>query len=226
MRAPVSIVIPTLDCAGGLGPTLGSAFEGMRAGLVREVIFADGGSSDGTAQVADETGAQMVRAPRGRGSQLAAGVARARGDWVLVLHADTRLSHGWIEAVESHISACHHDAGWFQLAFDSPGTAARTVAAWANLRSRVFGLPYGDQGMLLPRSLYQTVGGYEPIPLMEDVALARALSGRLRPLAATAITSATKYHRDGWVRRGAGNLRLLTLYLMGRRPEDLARQYR
>ena len=117
-------------------------------------------------------------------------------------------------------------AGWFRLAFDAPGAPPRIVAAWANARARL-GLPYGDQALLIHRSLYRKVGGYPAIPLMEDVAIARALGrARLAALGAVATTSADRYLRNGWLRQGARNLLTLTRYLLGASPETLARSYR
>ena len=98
------------------------------------------------------------------------------------------------------------------------------MAAWANLRSHL-GLPYGDQGLLVPRSLYDAVGGYPDQPLMEDVALVRALKGRLAPVGVTITTSAARYHAQGWLRRGGRNLLLLARYFAGQDVETLARSY-
>ena len=101
------------------------------------------------------------------------------------------------------------------------------MAGWANLRSRWFGLPYGDQGLLIHRSLYRTVGGYPEQPLMEDVAIARSLGrARLTGLNAVARTGADRYLRDGWLRRGARNLWTLARYFLGASPEALAKAYR
>jgi len=99
------------------------------------------------------------------------------------------------------------------------------VAGWANLRARA-GLPYGDQGLLLPRVLYDAVGGYPDQPLMEDVAIVRALKGQLTVIPARIETSAEKYERQGWVRRGARNLWTLARYRAGVSPERLAQSYR
>ena len=112
------------------------------------------------------------------------------------------------------------------LGFRAGGILPRVVAGWANIRSRVFGLPYGDQGLLLRRALLEEVGGVPEIPLMEDVALARALRGRLCALPGTALTSAERYQAEGWFRRGARNLTVLLRYLLGVPPERLVRAYR
>jgi len=103
--------------------------------------------------------------------------------------------------------------------------APALVAGWANLRSRVFGLPYGDQGLLMARAQYTEVGGFQDIPLMEDVAMARALKGRIVLLPGAVRTSAARYARGGWLRRGGRNLLTLLRYFMGAKPEDLARRY-
>ncbi|MEL6992330.1 MAG: glycosyl transferase, partial [Pseudomonadota bacterium] len=95
----------------------------------------------------------------------------------------------------------------------------------ANIRARLFGLPFGDQGLLIPRALYSHVDGYADIPLMEDVAMVRLLGRRLMPLPFTVTTSAEKYLRDGWLRRGGRNLGLLARYLGGADPETLAKKY-
>ncbi len=225
MRAPVSIIIPTLNAAEALPGTLAALTEGLEAGLIRELILSDGGSRDGLAALAGEAGAILLQGAPGRGGQLARGSARAGGDWLLFLHADTRLGSGWAQAVLDHV--CHHPgkAGYFRLAFRTEGRAARRVAAWANWRSRRLGLPYGDQGLLVHRDLYDRVGGYPDIALMEDVALVRALKGRLRQLDATAFTSAERYLRQGWVLRGARNLLTLARYLLGADPSKLAAFY-
>ena len=225
MSAPLSVVIPTLDAAHRIGPCLGALGEGIEE-LIHEVILADGGSTDATREAADATGARLVRTAPGRGTQLAAGARAAGGAWLLFLHADTVLAPGWTGAVRRHIAARPDHAGYFRLAFASRHPMARVTAGWANLRARALGLPYGDQGLLIARALYDRVGGYPDIPLMEDVALARRLGRRLVALDAVAVTSAERYARDGWVRRGARNLTTQALWFLGVPPERLAGRYR
>lgn len=227
MRAPLSIVIPTLNAERHLGPCLGALFEGVQAGLVRELIVVDGGSGDATVEIAREVGAEVIEAAPSRGGQLRKGCAAARGEWFLVIHADSVLQEGWSEAVAAHIGAEAGKAGYFRLGFDAKGRAAGFVAGWANFRARAFGLPYGDQGICLRREMYDAVGGYPDIPLMEDVALVRAIGrAALVPFDAVAVTSAAKYQHQGWLRRGAGNLWTLLRYLAGVAPERLAAGYR
>ncbi|WP_040605188.1 TIGR04283 family arsenosugar biosynthesis glycosyltransferase [Sagittula stellata] len=224
MRAPITVLMPTLDAAAHMPRALASLGEGLTQGLIRELVVSDGGSTDATLDIADAAGAVIVTGPASRGGQLRRGAAEARADWLMVLHADTILEEGWNRPVAEAIRA--RQAGYFTLRFDARGLAPRVVAGWANLRARTFGLPYGDQGLLLPLSLYHEAGGYPDIPLMEDVALARALRGRLKPLDVTATTSAERYRKQGWIVRGGRNLSTLTRYLAGADPETLARRYR
>lgn len=224
MRAPISVVIPTLDAGATLPACLGALFEGVEAGLIRELVISDGGSGDDTKAIADAAGALFVTGAPSRGGQLRRGVAASAGDWVMVVHADSVLAPGWSDAVAAHLGASER-AGWFRLRFAATGVAARIVAGWANLRARLFGLPFGDQGLLLPRELYDAVGGYPDMPIMEDVAMARALRGRLAGLGGTITTGAEKYQRDGWARRGARNIMLQLRFLIGADPEKLLKRY-
>lgn len=223
MRAPISVVIPTLNAGPELHECLLSLMEGLDAGLIREVIVSDGGSEDHTIEIAREWGAELVSGPASRGGQLRRGCAAAKGDWLLVLHADTVLSTGWAGPVSVHLR--QDRAGWCRLAFDGGGLPGRIVAGWANWRSRL-GLPFGDQALLVSRALYQQAGGYPDQPLMEDVAIARALKGRLAELEVTATTSPRRYQRQGWTRRGVRNLWTLLRYFLGADPATLAEAYK
>jgi hypothetical protein len=224
MRAAVSVVIPTLDAARGLPGCLAALVEGLEAGVIRELIVSDGGSGDATLRLADAAGAVIVQGAPSRGGQLRRGAQMAGGDWLLFLHADTILPSGWPEAVRARIEA--GGAAAFRLSFDRAGPMPALVAGWANLRSRAFGLPYGDQGLLVSRAAYEAAGGFPDIPLMEDVAMARALGGRIALMPVAVTTSAARYERDGWLRRGARNLLTLLRYLCGADPERLAARYR
>ncbi len=225
MHAPLSIIIPTLDSQHDLAPTLTALREGKGAGLIHEIVVSDGGSSDQTATRATQSGAILVSGARGRGSQLRRGACAASGAWLLFLHADTHLSPGWAGDVDAHIRRHPDRAACFRLAFRAGGVAPVIVARFANLRTRFAGLPYGDQGLLIPREVYDRIGGYPDIPLMEDVAIARALRGDIRLLGTKAATDPTRFQEHGWVRHGAGNMWRLVRYLTGTPPEDLDRTY-
>ena len=191
-----------------------------------EIVVADGGSSDDTEAVARSFGACVVPAPRGRGSQLASGIAVARGPWLLLLHADTRLADGWREAAAPHISARPDVAGYFRFALDSADPRARRLERLVAWRCRALALPYGDQGLLIHQNLLARVGGIRPLPLMEDVDLVRRLGCRqLAPLDSAAVTSAAKWERGGWRRRSLRNLFCLGLHLAGVPPGLIARLY-
>ena len=227
MPAPLSIIIPALNAAADLPLCLEGLMPGLEAGLIREVIVVDGGSTDATARIAGSAGATLVESPPGRGKQLIAGSQAARGEWLLFLHADTVLSRDWPERAASHMGTRPGMAAAFTLKFRSDARAARWLEARANRRARWMGLPYGDQGLLISRALYEEIGGYSDVPLMEDVMIVRALGKkRLVILDAEARTSAAKYERDGWRRRSWKNALLLVRFLMGAKPEDLAREYR
>jgi len=195
---------------------------------VRELLVVDGGSQDATADLARAAGARVVRAAPGRGTQLAAGAAAAGGAWLLFLHADCRLDSGWVRAVEAFVAApdAAERAGYFQFALDDGSAAARRLERIVAWRCRALALPYGDQGLLIARPLYDAVGGFAAIPLMEDVDLARRLGrGRLRPIAARAISSARRYRAGGYLRRPLRNLFCLALYFAGVPPHRIARLY-
>ena len=223
MSAQLSIVIPVLNAAEALPATLDALLPGVAQGVIREVIVTDGGSTDGSAQLARDAGCEVVTGPPGRGGQLRRGAQAARGQWLLFLHADTHLPPNWVGAVCTHQD--RQVAGYFRLSFRSNAAMARVIAGGANLRSRALGLPYGDQGLLISRALYDAVGGYADMPLMEDVAIARALKGRLVMLPETVTTDATRYKRGGWARRSARNLWTLARYLGGADPTKLAQAY-
>lgn len=224
-RAPISVVIPTLNAADALAPCLGALGEGLNAGLIREVIITDGGSSDGTLSLAEQAGAVVVQGPASRGGQLRRGCAAAQGDWLLIVHADSWFDEGWTEEVLGHLATGQDKAGYFQLRFRAQGFAPRVVERWANLRSKLFGLPYGDQGLLIRRDVYSEIGGYADIPLMEDVLIAQSLKRKLLPLSAIITTSAERYQRDGWVRRSLRNGWTLLRFKLGVDPETLRRGY-
>lgn len=215
----LSIVIPALHAAATLPAALAALGD-------QDIVVADAGSADGTAAVAAAAGALVVQAPRGRGSQIAAGVEAAAGPWLLLLHADTRLAPGWEQAVRAAMrdpSRAWH--GRFTLDDEQP--AARRLERAVAWRCRVLGLPYGDQGLLIHRDLLDAVGGMRPLPLMEDVDLVRRLGRRrIGALQVAAVTSAARFQRDGYLRRSARNLTCLALWFAGVSPATIQRIYR
>lgn len=227
MAAPISIIIPTLNAAKDLPLCLDALMPGLEAGLIRELIVSDGGSEDATPAIAEGSGAAFIQGEKGRAKQLIAGAEIARGDWLFFLHADTALSRDWPERVLDHLSERPDKAAVLTLAYRSDHPMAKRIAARANRRARWLGLPYGDQGLLLPRALYDEVGGYEDLPLMEDVRIVQKIGkSRISILSAEARTSAAKYERDGWRKRSWHNAMLISRYLLGASPKKLAAKYR
>jgi len=213
----LSVVIPTLNAAEHLPACV------KRLGHVEELIVVDGGSTDETIAIAEAAGARVIVSPRGRGLQLRAGGEAARGEWLLFLHADTLIDRNWRAAVEAHVAHTRRPA-CFRFRLDDRAWQARAIERAVATRVRLLGLPYGDQGLLVSAVHYRNMGGYRPLPLMEDVDLARRL-GRIVPLRADAVTSAERWRRDGWLRRSARNLLCLGLYTAGMSPDRVARVY-
>ncbi len=225
--AVLSIVIPALDCADSLARTLAALAATGDAGV--EVVVVDGGSSDRTRGVATAAGARVLRAEGGRGAQLAFGAGAARGDCLLFLHADTVPGPGWAEATARFTAdlSNRRRAAYFRFALGDPAPAARRLERVVAWRARVLGLPYGDQGLLLGRQFYEDIGGFKPMPLMEDVDMARRIGRRnLVSLDVPAVTSAARYRAGGYVARPLRNLTCLGLYFLGLPPALIARIYR
>lgn len=237
----LTIIIPTYNAAAVVGGTLKSLTSRQQPTEVSretpaeipgeisaKIIVADGGSTDETRQIVTAAGATLAMAPKGRGQQLAAGARAAGTGWLLFLHADTRLADHWPDAVTSFAAdpANARRAGYFRFALDDAAPAARRLEKAVFWRNRLLGLPYGDQGLLISREFYQALGGYRPIPLMEDVDLAvRIGRHRLVMLDSRAVTSAEKYRREGYLRRSLRNAVCLSLYVVGIPPRVIARLY-
>ncbi|HEY2868821.1 MAG TPA: TIGR04283 family arsenosugar biosynthesis glycosyltransferase [Gaiellales bacterium] len=214
-----SVVIPTLDEAA----TVAGAVAAARAALTDpEVIVADAGSGDGTAEAAVAAGARVLLARGVRAEAMNAGAAAASGDVLVFLHADTHLPAGAGAAIATALAGA--GAGAFRIAFDRPRPLVERVV---NARSRLLKIVYGDQALFVSRAAFERVGGYRPLPIMED----RDLATRLRrsvglvivPLAVT--TSARRHRRDGHARALARNWLIQLLYTLRVPPERLARMY-
>ncbi len=222
----LSIVIPTLNAAGDLERSLPVVFSTDALSL--EVIVADGGSSDGTAQVALKHGARLIETAPGRGSQLAAGARAATGEWLLFLHADTLLARGWAEAAAAFAAndGNRRRAAVFRFALDDDGQPARRMERLVAWRTRVLGLPYGDQGLLIGSDFYTDLGAFKSLPLMEDVDMIRRIGRtRLALLDFAAVTSAERFQRGGYILRPLWNLLCLGLYFLGIPAKWTARVY-
>lgn len=221
----LSVIIPVVNVADRIGSVVAMWRE---SGVADEVVVCDGGSDDGSADLAMLAGARVVTAPRGRGHQLAAGAAAASGDWLLFVHADTRLGPGWQTVTKRFMADPKNRfrAGYYRFALDDAARGARRLERAVEWRCQWFGLPYGDQGLLIGADYYEKLGGYPPLPLMEDVALVRRITAnRLEALPADAVTSAVRYRQGGYVARPARNLLCLALYFIGVPPAALVDLY-
>ena len=226
--AAISIVIAARNEAPRLPLLLADLALGLE--LVGEIVVVDGSSADATTRVAALAGARVLASPPGRGAQLALGIASSRSSWLLLLHADARLPDRWQQAVAKAIdrSGQKDDAAWyFDLAITAPNPALRIVEAGVALRSRWRQLPYGDQGLLLPRSLLQRAGGLLPLPLMEDLELVLRLRRhcQLRPLGAQLRVDGRRWQQLGVWQTALSNARLRRDWRLGGNPQELANRY-
>ena len=219
----VSIVIPTLNEAAQLGTTLERI--GAQAGPF-EVLVVDGHSDDDTVQRAQEWGATVLYASRGRATQLNRGAEAASGDVLLFLHADTRLPLNALSRIRKTLASPSASAGTFQLQFDRPSPLLRLYAwctRWPWIR-----ICFGDRGLFVERSAFDAVGGYPEWPLFEDLELAARLHerGGFHFLDAAVTTSARRFARRGPLRQQLQNLYLWLHYMAGTPPEQVAPLYR
>jgi rSAM/selenodomain-associated transferase 2 len=187
---------------------------------------ADAGSQDETVICAITGGARIVQAPRGRARQLNAGARASCGEWLLFLHADSRLyeqaRHVLATALREPVPFA---AAVFRFAVDLPPLWKNLLERGQALRDALWGLPYGDQGLLIRRDCFEAIGGYPDIPLMEDVAIIQALRRRskVKRLPAAIVTSGRRYRQHGVLRTSVRHLVLIALYFLGVSPTRLAR---
>lgn len=222
----LSVVIPTLDEARGIEETLG-ATQPLRA-RGHEVIVADGGSEDGTAELARHLADRVIEAPRGRARQMNAGARVARGDILLFLHADTRLPEAADDLILQGLEKTGRSWGRFDVRLSGRHPPLRVVERLISSRSRITGMATGDQAIFVRRDWFEAAGGYPDIPLMEDLALSRTLKRRGRPLCLwqRVTTSSRRWEEKGILRTILLMWRLRLAYYLGADPHDLARLYR
>jgi rSAM/selenodomain-associated transferase 2 len=220
MAPRLTIVVPVLNEAVGVEEAL-AALSPLRA-RGHEVIVVDGGSTDGTAELAAPLCDQLLRSPRGRAVQMNAGARVARGDALVFLHADSRLPEGADALIGEALRSSHW--GRFDVRIASGRRLLRFVACAMNLRSRLSGIATGDQAIFVRRDAF---AGFPEIALMEDIAFSRAMKRRSRPacLRARVITSARRWEANGVVRTILLMWRLRLLYALGIPPQRLAREY-
>lgn len=219
----LSIVIPALNEADSIGSRLQQLLPLRQRGA--EVIVVDGGSHDATPDMASPHSDRVIAAGRGRARQMNAGAAIARGDTLLFLHADTGLPPDADHLIAAALS--HREWGRFDVIIAGRHPMLPVIAAMMNVRSRLTGIATGDQAIFVRSNLFESVGGFPEIPLMEDIALSRLLRQRSAPacLRARAITSGRRWERQGVWRTILLMWRLRLAYFLGADPSTLAVQY-
>jgi rSAM/selenodomain-associated transferase 2 len=220
----LSIIIPTLNEANTISETI----AGIRPSRRTEIIVVDGGSRDGTAEIAESLGAKVLRTSTSKAAQMNAGAAEAGGDVLLFLHADTRLPQNFEEyvlAAATHNGFC---AGAFSLRIESPKKGLRLIEQVANWRSRFLQMPYGDQALFVPRNLFHEIGGYPDYPIMEDFELMRRLKrkGKITVLPQSVQTSPRRWLRLGIFKTWLINQLIIVAFFLGIPPQRLAQWYR
>ena len=226
----LSVLVPVLDEMPALVPRLSRLLlDAARLGDDVEVLVVDGGSVDGSAEAAEALGARVLRSPAGRGTQLRLAARHARGRWLWTLHADADLGPTTLARALHHARRDTHPWAFARTRIDLPGPFYRVLEALTEIRARWLGLPYGDQAVLVRRRLFDQVGGYADVPLMEDVLLAQRLRRRHRPALLRGpgvVVDGRRWRHLGPVTTSVRNLAMLAGFLLGRaRPAALARTY-
>jgi rSAM/selenodomain-associated transferase 2 len=225
----LAVVIPAREEATRL-PLLLADLAAAPAGLIHELLVVDGGSRDATPAAAALAGARVLQTAASRGGQLQLGVAASTAPWLLLLHADARLPRGWADAVCTAI-ATPQGAGacaWcFDLAVAGPGWSLRLLELAVLCRTCLRQLPYGDQGLLLPRTLLERCGGIAPLPLMEDLELVLRLrrQARLQRLGLPLLVDGRRWRRLGVLGTAWRNAALRRAWRHGADPLELAGRY-
>lgn len=224
MPADLSIVMPVLNEAEQIVERL-QALQTLRVEGA-ELIVADGGSSDGTARLAEALADRVITAPRGRAAQMNAGAAASRGRQLLFLHADTRLPEN---AAQALLKAFNTGDAWgrFDVRIEGEQTLLRVVERMMNWRSRLTGIATGDQAIFVDRDIFERAGGFPDLPLMEDIALSAALK-RIAPpacLRERVTTSGRRWEKHGVMRTILLMWWLRAAYFLGADPARLALRY-
>jgi rSAM/selenodomain-associated transferase 2 len=221
----LSIIMPVLDEGEGIGATL-DALANLRA-LGTEVIVVDGGSRDATIQRARLRADRVISAPRGRALQMNAGAAKASGDVLLFLHADTRLPADADHVVLNGLERSGRAWGRFNVRIDGRSPLLLVVGWLMDIRSQLTGIATGDQAIFMRRDAFHEAGGFAEIPLMEDIALCKRLKRVSRPLCLSerVVTSGRRWDRNGVFPTILLMWRLRLAFFFGADPKDLAQQY-
>ena len=228
MTKSFSIILPVLNERDLINPLL-DHLESLEGNENCEFIVVDGSSDGGTIKAVTRRDVQCVKSPQGRASQMNAGAARATGEILIFLHADTRLPRQALEWINNAMTRQTLIGGAFDLRIDSKRPMLKIVARIASLRSRLTRIPYGDQAIFIRRDYFHQMGGYPEIPLMEDVALMRRIKragGRIGFIPEPVMTSVRRWEQEGILFTTLRNWILLIAYTLGVEPEKLAKYYK
>jgi rSAM/selenodomain-associated transferase 2 len=228
MRNHLSVIIPVLNEAYTINNTL-MHLQNMEGGFRVEIIIVDGDPEGSTIAAVTSAAARKIKAPRGRGCQMHQGARLATGDILLFLHADVVLERN---ALLQIVNVCRRNdiaGGAFSLRIDSGKRVFRLIEKAVSIRSRLTKIPYGDQAIFINKTIYDRIGGFSDIPLMEDVDLMRRLKrtgGRISILPDRALTSPRRWEKEGVLYCTLRNWLLITLYYSGVAPKRLLKFYR
>ena len=216
----LSVIIPALNEEQALPATL----HPLTREQPLEIIVVDGGSRDRTREIAAAAGTLVLHSSRGRAAQMNAGAARATGDTLLFLHADTILPQSYQEQIRTVLES-GAVAGAFRFRLDRHPPGAGLLERLVNIRSQVLQMPYGDQGIFLERELFQVLDGYRDLPILEDLELVDRLRnlGRIRIAPEPAVTSSRRWLASGIFRETLRNMTILAGYRLGVPPQRLVR---
>lgn len=213
----LSIIIPTLKIDDRLERLVMSIPQELR----ERVIIVNGGPETYSFKELN-----LINSNPGRGLQLATGANFASGEWLFFLHGDSQLPKSWLKVLAKHVDHDPDKAFTFRLRFDDQGFFPRLLEYWVRFRCFAFALPYGDQGLFISRDLYDDIGGYKDMPLMEDVDIIKRIgSARLIVGSDEVITSAEKYNKYGYLLRMIWNGFCLLLYKLGVDPATIKKIY-
>ena len=219
----ISVVVPILNEE----RTIAALLRALMQLKPDELILVDGGSSDGTRAICRQFGVEVLTSPRGRAAQMNYGARRATGDVLLFLHADTQLPLTAFDDIRDALGDPRFVGGRFDIQLDGDHWMLRVIGTMISLRSRLSNVGTGDQAIFVRRKVFQGMGGFPDIPIMEDVAFCRALKrlGEVVCLRSKVITSARRWELDGVWRTIFRMWMLKSLYLMGVSPHRLKRYY-
>ncbi len=220
----ISIIVPTLNEAREIGRTIQTLQQLLGD---KEILVADGGSTDATLRIAEELGGRVIRAPQGRGQQMRTAASEATGDVFWFVHADTLPPANALVEIETALENSHVAGGNFGLVFDGESSAARRLTAIYPIL-RHLRLCYGDSGIFVRRSVYEELGGFRPLALFEDLDLLKRIRrrGRFVHLECRMVSSSRRFEQRNFATMWVQWITLQVLYWCGVPPNLLARAYR